>query len=206
MDLQPLVDNLTATKEQIVEKKDNMVLGLLSAVAACPAIIGTTEAVRQGQKKNAKEKHRSQKSNLVVHCSAKSSKRAQIDDGLVVLRNNKVCFPSCSYTYSAFVSFWMMLIFSRASTALHRRPSRRGSRIRETILPPVRRLLHEAPAIQLGLARRRAGLNHHGRPPTAKLDIRRRRDARGEIRQQGRVGRPSYGTLGLHQNRSPDAV
>ena len=98
MDLQPLADNLTTAKEQIVEKKDNMVLGLLSAVAACPAIIGTTEAVRQGQKKNAKEKHRSQKSNLVVHCSAKSSKRAQIDDGLVVLRNNKVCFPSISYT------------------------------------------------------------------------------------------------------------
>lgn len=42
-----------------------MVLGLLKAIAACPAIIGTSEAVRQGQRKNAKEKHRDQKSNLL---------------------------------------------------------------------------------------------------------------------------------------------
>lgn len=67
-----------------------MDLGLLTAIAACPAIVGTTEAVRQGQKKNAKEKHRGQKSNLIVNCSSKSSKKAQIDGGLVVLRNNKV--------------------------------------------------------------------------------------------------------------------
>ncbi len=92
MDLQPIIDNITTTKEKVVEQKDNMVLGLLSAVAACPAIIGTTEAVRQGQKKNAKEKHRGQKSNMIVHCSAKSSKRSQIDGGLIVLRNNKVTF------------------------------------------------------------------------------------------------------------------
>ena len=94
MDLRPVVNSITNTKEQIVEQKDNMVLGLLTAVAACPAIIGTTEAVRQGQKKNAKEKHRSQKSNLIVHCSSKSTKKSQIDGGLVVLRNNKVRQPS----------------------------------------------------------------------------------------------------------------
>jgi hypothetical protein len=30
-----------------------MVLGIITAIAACPAIVGTTEAVRQGQRKNA---------------------------------------------------------------------------------------------------------------------------------------------------------
>lgn len=70
-----------------------MVLGLLTAIAACPAIIGTTEAVRQGQNKNAKEKHRGQKSNLIARCpNSKSSKRSQVDGRLVVLRENKVRF------------------------------------------------------------------------------------------------------------------
>lgn len=90
MDFRPITESVAQVKEQIVEQKDNMVLGMLTAVAACPAIIGTTEAVRQGQKKNAKEKHRGQKSNLIVKCSSKSSKKSQIDGGLVVLRNNKV--------------------------------------------------------------------------------------------------------------------
>ncbi|KAL8903089.1 MAG: hypothetical protein Q9207_004168 [Kuettlingeria erythrocarpa] len=68
-----------------------MVLGLLTAIAACPAIIGTTEAVRQGQTKNAKEKHRGQKLNLVARCpNSKSSKKSQVDGRLVVLRENKL--------------------------------------------------------------------------------------------------------------------
>lgn len=68
-----------------------MVLGLLTAIAACPAIIGTTEAVRQGQRNNAKEKHRGQKSNLIVSCPKKSSHNSAIDGGVVVLHQNKVC-------------------------------------------------------------------------------------------------------------------
>ena len=67
-----------------------MVLGILTAVAACPAIIGTTEAVRQGQRNNAKERHRGQKANLIVSCAGKSKQAAQVDGALVVLRNNKV--------------------------------------------------------------------------------------------------------------------
>ncbi|KAJ5292185.1 hypothetical protein N7478_001436 [Penicillium angulare] len=46
-----------------------MVLELLTAIAACPAIVGTTEAVRQSQRTNAKEKHRGVKSNLIVSCA-----------------------------------------------------------------------------------------------------------------------------------------
>lgn len=67
-----------------------MVLGLLTAIAACPAIIGTTEAVRSGQNKNAKEKHRGQKTNLVASCVKSSSQSAQINRGMVVLKNHKV--------------------------------------------------------------------------------------------------------------------
>lgn len=68
-----------------------MVLGILTAIAACPAIIGTTEAVRQGQHKNAKEKHRGVKSNLVVTCTSRSSRAtSEINGGTVVLRDKKV--------------------------------------------------------------------------------------------------------------------
>ncbi|KAL6716541.1 hypothetical protein ACLMJK_006108 [Lecanora helva] len=67
-----------------------MVLGILTSVAACPAIIGTTEAVRQGQKQNEREKHRGQKVNLTVRCTRKSSYSSQIDGGLVVLRDHKL--------------------------------------------------------------------------------------------------------------------
>ena len=65
-----------------------MVLGILTAIAACPAIVGTTEAIRQGQRKSAKEKHRGLKSNLV----ASSISSNKIDRCTVVLYNNKVRF------------------------------------------------------------------------------------------------------------------
>lgn len=67
-----------------------MVLGIITAIAACPAIIGTTEAVRQGQRKNAKEQHRGLKSNLVVSCFSTSRGSSEINGGAVVLRNNKL--------------------------------------------------------------------------------------------------------------------
>lgn len=67
-----------------------MVLGLLSAIAACPAIIGTTEAVRQGQRQNARQEHRGRKANLTVTCSDPCNKAGDIDGDTVVLRNNKV--------------------------------------------------------------------------------------------------------------------
>ena len=75
-----------------------MVLGILTSIAACPAIIGTTEAVRQGQKQNEREKHRGMKVNLTARCTRKSSLSPQIDGGLVVLRDHKVGAP---FTLSA---------------------------------------------------------------------------------------------------------
>lgn len=67
-----------------------MVLGILTAIAACPAIIGTTEAVRQGQRQNAREKHRGLKTNLAVACSRATKAGREIDACEVVLSENKV--------------------------------------------------------------------------------------------------------------------
>ena len=67
-----------------------MVLGILTAIAACPAIVGTTEAIRQGQRSNAKEKHRGTKTNLIASCSSVSRKSREINGGAVVLNDNKV--------------------------------------------------------------------------------------------------------------------
>jgi hypothetical protein len=76
-----------------------MVLGILTAIAACPAIIGTTEAVRQGQRQNAREKHRGLKTNLAVACSRATKAGREIDGCEIVLSENKVrtvALKSCS--------------------------------------------------------------------------------------------------------------
>lgn len=67
-----------------------MVLGIVTAIAACPAIIGTNQAVTQGQHKSAKEKHRGLKTNLVVSCTGTSRGSHEVNGGVVVLLNNKV--------------------------------------------------------------------------------------------------------------------
>lgn len=67
-----------------------MVLGLLTAVAACPAIVGINETVIQGQRQNAKGKHRGRKSNLIVSCSDPSRASREINGCYIILRENKV--------------------------------------------------------------------------------------------------------------------
>jgi hypothetical protein len=67
-----------------------MVLGIITAIAACPAIVGTNEAVMQGQKQNAREKHRGLKSNLIANCLTTSRYANVINGATVVLQNNKV--------------------------------------------------------------------------------------------------------------------
>jgi hypothetical protein len=71
-----------------------MVLGVLTAVAACPAIIGTNEAVQQGQKQNAKERHRGQKTNLAITCSSATALGKEINGCEVVLSDEKVRIQS----------------------------------------------------------------------------------------------------------------
>jgi hypothetical protein len=75
-----------------------MVLGIITSIAACPAIIGTTEAVRQGQSQNKREQHRGRKSNLLVSCSDPSRKARDIHGGTIVLRDQKVSASSIPAT------------------------------------------------------------------------------------------------------------
>jgi hypothetical protein len=72
------------------KRNSTMVLGILTAVAACPAIIGTTEAIRQGQRKSAKEKHRGLKTNIVAMCGTDCPEAREVDGARVVLRENKL--------------------------------------------------------------------------------------------------------------------
>lgn len=67
-----------------------MVLGVLTAVAACPAIVGVNETVQHGQRQNAKNRHRGRKANLVVSCNDRSRKSREVDGCYIVLRDNKV--------------------------------------------------------------------------------------------------------------------
>ncbi|KAF2710781.1 hypothetical protein K504DRAFT_480885 [Pleomassaria siparia CBS 279.74] len=67
-----------------------MVLGILTSIAACPAIIGTVEAVRQGQRQSAREKHRGLKTNLIVHCSTVTRAGREINGVQIVLSSDKL--------------------------------------------------------------------------------------------------------------------
>jgi GTPase len=110
-----------------------MVLGILTAIAACPAIIGTTEAVRQGQRQNAREKHRGLKTNLAVACSRATKAGREIDGCEVVLSENKVREPEGSIErYSTFSD--ADKVTSYISTC-HQRSSQTA--IRRTILSQV---------------------------------------------------------------------
>lgn len=86
-----------------------MVLGIITSIAACPAIIGTTEAVRQGQSQNKREQHRGRKSNLLVSCSDPSRKARDIHGGTVVLRDQKVSIYNYFLTY--FMKMKLLLSF-----------------------------------------------------------------------------------------------
>ncbi|KAI5359303.1 hypothetical protein Slin14017_G102050 [Septoria linicola] len=67
-----------------------MVLGILTAIAACPAIIGTTEAVRYGQRENMRNEHRGRKSNLTVSLLKRSEYSSRFDGAYIVLKDNKL--------------------------------------------------------------------------------------------------------------------
>lgn len=90
-----------------------MVLGIITSIAACPAIIGTTEAVRQGQSQNKREQHRGRKSNLLVTCSDPSRKARDIHGGTVVLRDQKV--PTHAYFLTYFLEMGLLLTISSSA-------------------------------------------------------------------------------------------
>nr|POE65886.1 hypothetical protein CFP56_57576 [Quercus suber] len=73
-----------------LETPPTMVFGIITAVAACPAIIGTTEAVRHGQKKNNREEHRGRKYHLAVTLTRRSRYCEQFDGATIVLKDAKL--------------------------------------------------------------------------------------------------------------------
>ena len=67
-----------------------MVLGLVTAIAAGPAIFGTTEGIRLGQEKNKKEEHRGRRCNLIVSCVGQTPYHQELNGTQIVLKDNKV--------------------------------------------------------------------------------------------------------------------
>lgn len=67
-----------------------MVLSVMVALITCPALLGTTEAIRQGQRSEKREEHRARRCNLVATCITSSKRSWEIDNRPVVLRKGKV--------------------------------------------------------------------------------------------------------------------
>ncbi|KAH6651758.1 hypothetical protein BKA67DRAFT_693012 [Truncatella angustata] len=67
-----------------------MVIGMLLALTACPAMLGTQEAIRQSQSKTRREEHRGQRCNMIVSCVQSSTRSKEVNNRIVVLRDNKL--------------------------------------------------------------------------------------------------------------------
>jgi hypothetical protein len=64
-----------------------MLLGIITSIADCLAILGTAEAVKQGQSQNKREQHGGRKSNFLVMCSDPSRNARGSHGGTVVLQH-----------------------------------------------------------------------------------------------------------------------
>lgn len=67
-----------------------MVLGILIATITAPGLLGSQEAIRQGQSKDKREEHRAHRCNLIASCVKSSPRSREIDGRPVVLRNGKL--------------------------------------------------------------------------------------------------------------------
>lgn len=65
-------------------------MSLLLALAAVPGMLGTQEAIRQGQQKERREEHRARRCNLIVRCIKSSQWSRELDGRPLVLRNGAV--------------------------------------------------------------------------------------------------------------------
>ncbi|RFU24718.1 hypothetical protein B7463_g11620, partial [Scytalidium lignicola] len=63
---------------------------MMIALITCPALLATSEAIRQGQQKDRKEEHRARRCNLIVRCLKPSKKSLEIDHRYVVLKDSKL--------------------------------------------------------------------------------------------------------------------
>lgn len=67
-----------------------MVLSILIATTTAPALLGSQEAIRQGQSKDKREEHRARRCNLVASCVKPTPRSKEIDGRPIVLRNGKL--------------------------------------------------------------------------------------------------------------------
>ncbi|KAF2139212.1 uncharacterized protein K452DRAFT_352515 [Aplosporella prunicola CBS 121167] len=67
-----------------------MSLSMLLALTACPAMLGTQEAIHQGQAKNRREEHRARRCNLIVTCVKVSHRASQLNGKFIALKNAKL--------------------------------------------------------------------------------------------------------------------
>jgi hypothetical protein len=90
---------------------------ILIALIATPALLATSEAIRQGQSKDRKEEHRARRSNLVISYVDSSPLSFDIDHRQVALRNNKVTSISARKTQSV-----MTVLFSYMQEPIPKMP------------------------------------------------------------------------------------
>ncbi|KAH7135737.1 hypothetical protein B0J11DRAFT_596964 [Dendryphion nanum] len=67
-----------------------MVLSVLVAIIAAPALLGTQEAIRQSQAKEKREEHRARRCNLIATCVKSSMRSREINGRPLVLKNGKI--------------------------------------------------------------------------------------------------------------------
>lgn len=72
---------------------------MMLALATCPALLGTAEAIRQSQSKERREEHRARRCNLVVTCVESCSRSRELDNRQVVPKDNKVGMRTLSFFY-----------------------------------------------------------------------------------------------------------
>jgi hypothetical protein len=71
-----------------------MVLSIIIASLVAPGLLGSQEAIRQGQAKDKREEHRARRCNLIANCVTSSARSREIDGRPVVLRNGKLWIDS----------------------------------------------------------------------------------------------------------------
>jgi hypothetical protein len=67
-----------------------MSLSMILALTVCPAMLGIQESIRESQAKSRREQRRAQRCNLVVNCVKRSVRSRDIDNRMIVLRDDNV--------------------------------------------------------------------------------------------------------------------
>ncbi|KAF2829050.1 hypothetical protein CC86DRAFT_261048, partial [Ophiobolus disseminans] len=73
-------------------------MSILIALAAVPGMLGTQEAIRQGQQKERREEHRARRCNLIARCIKSSVRAREINSRPLVLRDGAIYIDTCTDT------------------------------------------------------------------------------------------------------------